>query len=225
MHPIRTLTWAVPTSWADAANGLLVRVNIYGIITFIKVRKRKESKQACTQCDYCRSSGIKWGLKITLVAVFEFRFFCWPDVNNEKKKKEKKASRNTWRELSVYMDSCSRFTGMIRRSPGWHERWNAPGWSRTGRDNKWFLRRPPFSLSSLMVAACMMYSLGFLFFLFFQIFNRERHGAVERAVRVLFSAVWISEAILKKVATVWSKLKKGGWFGSLEQRPSIWPRS
>jgi hypothetical protein len=33
MHPIRTLTWAVPTSWADAANGPLNRVNIYGIVT------------------------------------------------------------------------------------------------------------------------------------------------------------------------------------------------
>jgi hypothetical protein len=29
-------------------------------------------------------------LKIALVAVFEFRFFCWPDVNNEKKKGKKK---------------------------------------------------------------------------------------------------------------------------------------
>jgi hypothetical protein len=33
-HPIRTLTWAVSTSWADAANGPLARVNIYGIINF-----------------------------------------------------------------------------------------------------------------------------------------------------------------------------------------------
>jgi hypothetical protein len=32
-HPIRTLTWAVPTSWADAANGPLARVNICGIVT------------------------------------------------------------------------------------------------------------------------------------------------------------------------------------------------
>jgi hypothetical protein len=32
-HPIMTLTWAVPTSWANAANGPLTRVNIYGIVT------------------------------------------------------------------------------------------------------------------------------------------------------------------------------------------------
>jgi hypothetical protein len=32
-HPIRTLTWAVSTSWADAANGPLARVNIFGIVT------------------------------------------------------------------------------------------------------------------------------------------------------------------------------------------------
>jgi hypothetical protein len=32
-HPIRTLTWAVPTSWADAANGPLAQVNICGIAT------------------------------------------------------------------------------------------------------------------------------------------------------------------------------------------------
>jgi hypothetical protein len=32
-HPIKTLTWAVPTSWADAANGPLARVNICGIVT------------------------------------------------------------------------------------------------------------------------------------------------------------------------------------------------
>jgi hypothetical protein len=32
-HPIRTLTWAVPTSWADAANGPLAWVNICGIVT------------------------------------------------------------------------------------------------------------------------------------------------------------------------------------------------
>jgi hypothetical protein len=32
-HPIRTLTWVVSTSWADAANGPLARVNIYDIIT------------------------------------------------------------------------------------------------------------------------------------------------------------------------------------------------
>jgi hypothetical protein len=31
-HPIRTLTWAVSTSWADAANGPLARVNICGIV-------------------------------------------------------------------------------------------------------------------------------------------------------------------------------------------------
>jgi hypothetical protein len=31
-HPIRTLTWAVSNSWADAANGPLARVNICGII-------------------------------------------------------------------------------------------------------------------------------------------------------------------------------------------------
>jgi hypothetical protein len=34
-HPIRTLTWAVPTSWADAANGPLARVNICGIVTYV----------------------------------------------------------------------------------------------------------------------------------------------------------------------------------------------
>jgi hypothetical protein len=33
-HLIRTLTWAVPTSWADAANGPLTRVNICGIVTY-----------------------------------------------------------------------------------------------------------------------------------------------------------------------------------------------
>jgi hypothetical protein len=27
-----TLTWSVPTSWADAANGPLARVNICGIL-------------------------------------------------------------------------------------------------------------------------------------------------------------------------------------------------
>jgi hypothetical protein len=32
-HPIGTLTWAVSTSWADAANGPLARVNICGIVT------------------------------------------------------------------------------------------------------------------------------------------------------------------------------------------------
>jgi hypothetical protein len=32
-HPIRTLTWAVSTSWADAANGPLARVNICDIVT------------------------------------------------------------------------------------------------------------------------------------------------------------------------------------------------
>jgi hypothetical protein len=32
-HPIRALPWAVSTSWADAANGPLTRVNIYGIVT------------------------------------------------------------------------------------------------------------------------------------------------------------------------------------------------
>jgi hypothetical protein len=32
-HPIRTLTWVVSTSWKDAANGPLARVNIYGIVT------------------------------------------------------------------------------------------------------------------------------------------------------------------------------------------------
>jgi hypothetical protein len=32
-HPIRTLTWAVSTSWTDAANGPLARVNICGIVT------------------------------------------------------------------------------------------------------------------------------------------------------------------------------------------------
>jgi hypothetical protein len=32
-HPIRTLTWVVPTSWANAANGLLARVNICGIVS------------------------------------------------------------------------------------------------------------------------------------------------------------------------------------------------
>jgi hypothetical protein len=32
-HPIRTLTWAVSTSWADAANGPLARVNICGTVT------------------------------------------------------------------------------------------------------------------------------------------------------------------------------------------------
>jgi hypothetical protein len=31
-HPIRTLTWAVSTSWADVANGPLARVNICGIV-------------------------------------------------------------------------------------------------------------------------------------------------------------------------------------------------
>jgi hypothetical protein len=35
MHPIKTLTWAVPTSWADAANGPLDRVNICGIISCV----------------------------------------------------------------------------------------------------------------------------------------------------------------------------------------------
>jgi hypothetical protein len=34
-HPIRTLTWAVSTSWADAANGPLAWVNICGIVSFI----------------------------------------------------------------------------------------------------------------------------------------------------------------------------------------------
>jgi hypothetical protein len=33
-HAIKTLTWTVPTSWADAANGPLTRINIYGIVTF-----------------------------------------------------------------------------------------------------------------------------------------------------------------------------------------------
>jgi hypothetical protein len=33
-HPIRTLTWAVSTSWADATNGPLARVNICGIVTY-----------------------------------------------------------------------------------------------------------------------------------------------------------------------------------------------
>jgi hypothetical protein len=32
-HSIRTLTWAVSSSWADAANGPLARVNICGIVT------------------------------------------------------------------------------------------------------------------------------------------------------------------------------------------------
>jgi hypothetical protein len=32
-HLIRTLTWAVSTSWADAANGPMAMVNICGIIT------------------------------------------------------------------------------------------------------------------------------------------------------------------------------------------------
>jgi hypothetical protein len=32
-HPIRTLTWAVSTSWADAANGPLARVNVCGIVS------------------------------------------------------------------------------------------------------------------------------------------------------------------------------------------------
>jgi hypothetical protein len=32
-HPIRTLTWTVSTSWADAANGPLAQVNICGIVT------------------------------------------------------------------------------------------------------------------------------------------------------------------------------------------------
>jgi hypothetical protein len=32
-HTIRTLTWAVSTLWANAANGPLVRVNICGIVT------------------------------------------------------------------------------------------------------------------------------------------------------------------------------------------------
>jgi hypothetical protein len=32
-HPTRTLTWVVPTSWADAANGPLARANICGIVT------------------------------------------------------------------------------------------------------------------------------------------------------------------------------------------------
>jgi hypothetical protein len=31
-HPMRTLTWVVSTSWADAANGPLARVNICGIV-------------------------------------------------------------------------------------------------------------------------------------------------------------------------------------------------
>jgi hypothetical protein len=39
-HPIRTLTCAVPTSWSDAANGPLVRVNICGIVTN-HIRNRK----------------------------------------------------------------------------------------------------------------------------------------------------------------------------------------
>jgi hypothetical protein len=34
-HPIRTLTWVVSTSWADAANGPLARVNIYGIVNYV----------------------------------------------------------------------------------------------------------------------------------------------------------------------------------------------
>jgi hypothetical protein len=34
-HPIRTLTWAVPTSWADAGNGPLARVNICGIVSLV----------------------------------------------------------------------------------------------------------------------------------------------------------------------------------------------
>jgi hypothetical protein len=32
-HPIRTLTWVVSTSLADAANGPLARVNICGIVS------------------------------------------------------------------------------------------------------------------------------------------------------------------------------------------------
>jgi hypothetical protein len=39
-HPIRTLTWVVPTSWADAANGPLARVNIYGIVTMYEIKIR-----------------------------------------------------------------------------------------------------------------------------------------------------------------------------------------
>jgi hypothetical protein len=34
-YPIRTLTWAVPTSWADAANGPLAEMNICGIVNNI----------------------------------------------------------------------------------------------------------------------------------------------------------------------------------------------
>jgi hypothetical protein len=33
-HPIRILTWAIPTSWVDATNEPLARVNIYGIVTY-----------------------------------------------------------------------------------------------------------------------------------------------------------------------------------------------
>jgi transposase InsO family protein len=36
-HPSRTLTWAVLTSWADAANGPLARVNICGIVRYVLV--------------------------------------------------------------------------------------------------------------------------------------------------------------------------------------------
>jgi hypothetical protein len=35
MHPIRTLTWTVSTSWADAANGPLARVNICSIVIIV----------------------------------------------------------------------------------------------------------------------------------------------------------------------------------------------
>jgi hypothetical protein len=34
-HPIRTLTWVVSTSWTDAANGPLARVNICGIVKIV----------------------------------------------------------------------------------------------------------------------------------------------------------------------------------------------
>jgi transposase InsO family protein len=77
-HPIRTLTWAVPTSWADAANGPMARVNICGIITPVNAVMTEHPGQLLHMDtigpSQVRSMGGKW---YVIIIVDDYSRYSW----------------------------------------------------------------------------------------------------------------------------------------------------